>query len=231
MSLLGSRVCWHAAAPARRGPRASARRPSRCCSRSQTVDSPPGRWPSASAAQSPPHAPRSTRLVLSGHAVRPGSGRFRARARRSPSGFLHPRHHPRGQEAVTNSRIVCDYGSVAARRLGCVLLTEDLAARIVAADALVRNDFLPARSHAPQSDVAGLCRGSVRGGAGVLGARGDGGVPAPDRHTHGDQHDRHRLAADGARNHAAERRYPARRPAFLDAAGLDRVARMCARWG
>jgi hypothetical protein len=43
---------------------------------------------------------------------------------------------------LTGQRIACDYRAVAVRRLGCVLFTEDLAAEIVATDAVVRAGLL-----------------------------------------------------------------------------------------
>ena len=61
-----------------------------------------------------------------------------------------------------------------------------------------------------------LCRRPVRRGRRLLRPRGDGRVPPRHRPADGDEHDRHRLAADGARAVAAERGHPAGRPAFLD---------------
>ena len=66
---------------------------------------------------------------------------------------------------------------------------------------------------------ARLCRGSVRRREGLFRPRNHGRVPPLNRPADRDQHDRHRLAPNGPRHPAAFRRHPARRSAFLDAAG------------
>ena len=71
----------------------------------------------------------------------------------------------------------------------------------------------------------------MRRGERVLRARGDGGVPPRDGHAHGDQHDRHGLAADGPCDPVAVGRYPARRSAFLDACEVGASGADVPRWG
>ncbi|SAK99283.1 hypothetical protein AWB82_07281 [Caballeronia glebae] len=61
---------------------------------------------------------------------------------------------------------------------------------------------------------------SVRRGKRLFGPRSDGGIPPRDRPADGDQHDRDRLASEGARDPVAIGRHSARRSAFLDDARL-----------
>ena len=69
-------------------------------------------------------------------------------------------------------------------------------------------------------DVLAYAEDPVRRGERLFGPRSDGRIPPRDRPADRDQHDRHRLAPDGPRDPVAIGRHPARRPAFLDDAGL-----------
>ena len=83
---------------------------------------------------------------------------------------------------------------------------------------------------------AGLCRGPLRRGSRLFRARDHGGIPPRHRPSHRHQHDRHRLAPDGACHrpgHRSTSRWPIRISG--PCAVSVRVAQICAdrdlRWG
>ena len=123
---------------------------------------------------------------------------------------------------------------MAVRRAGCVFLTEDLAAaeiEIVATDALVRNDFLPARSHAPQSDVLAYAEDPCGAEDGYSGRE----VMAEFRRATGLPTATNMIATDWRQmSHAIQLHsvdIPLADPHFWTMQGSVRVAQMCNEWG